>query len=147
MTTIPTQAADLSVVTTEHPNAATMRTAFAAFAAGDLEAVRATLADDCTWTAPGDTPVSGRYEGWDAIAGMFMTLFTITGGSHRNELVSVTADATHAVAVYDATSTIAGRTATLRYVLVDEVGADGRATACWNLPLDLAAAEAHLSGR
>ncbi len=147
MATSTTDNADLRVVTTEHPNAITMRRAFDAFGRVDLETVRQSLADDCTWTASGNTPISGVYRGWEEISGMFLSLFELTGGTHSNALVDVLADDLHAVAIYDATSTVDGRTATLRNVLIDEIDADGRATTCTNLPYDLKAAEAHLGRR
>ena len=57
------------------------------------------------------------------------------------------ADDLHAVAIYDATSTIDGRTATNRNVLINEIDADGRATSCTNLANDLESSEAHLGRR
>lgn len=147
MTTTSTGTADLRVVTTEHPNAVTMRRAFEAFGRGDLETVRQSLADDCTWTNPGSTPISGTYRGWEEISNMFVSLFELTGGTHHNTVIDVLADDLHAVAVYDATSTIAGHTATNRNVLINEIDADGRATSCTNLAYDLESTEAHLGRR
>ena len=147
MSTTQTRTDDLRVVTTEHPNAITMRRAFDAFGRGDLETVRQSLADDCTWTALGNTPISGVYRGWEEISNMFLSLFELTGGTHSNTLVNVLADDLHAVAIYDSTSTVGGHTATLRYAIIDEIDADGRATTCTNLPYDLAATEAHLGRR
>ncbi len=147
MTTSTTDTADLRVVTTDHPNADTMRRAFAAFASGDLETVRQSLADDCIWTAPGSTPISGTYRGWEEISGMFLSLFELTGGTHSNALVDVLADDLHAVAIYDATSMIEGRTATHRNALINEIDSSGRATRCTSLPYDIEAFEAHLGRR
>ena len=147
MTTTSTGTSDLSVVTTEHANAMTMRRAFEAFGKGDLETVRQSRSDDCTWTSPGNTVISGTFRGWEEISNMFVSLFELTGGTHSNTVVDVLADDLHAVAIYDATSTIEGRTATLRNVLINEIDADGRATSCTNLSYDLAASEAHLGQR
>ena len=58
---------DLSITTTDHPNALHLRDGFAAFARGDLDAVRATLTDNCTWTNGGNTAIAGSHTGWDAI--------------------------------------------------------------------------------
>src|SRR5262245_6898858 len=45
----------------------------AAVAARDLDAVRALFAPDATWTlAAGDLPISGTWEGRDAILGDFL---------------------------------------------------------------------------
>lgn len=147
MTTTSTGTSDLHVGTTEHPNAVTMRRAFEAFGRGDLETVRQSLADDCTWTAPGDTPISGTFRGWEEISNMFVSLFELTGGTHSNVVVDVLADDLHAVAIYDATSTIDGRTTTLRNVLINEIDAEGRARSCTNVAYDTAASEAHFGRR
>ena len=54
---------DLSIVTTEQPNAVRMREAFAAFDRGDLDAVLADMADDCTWHNAGSGPIAGPHQG------------------------------------------------------------------------------------
>lgn len=146
MTSTQSRSDELRVEHGEHPNAATMRKGFEAFGRGDLEAVRQTMAEGCTWTNSGDSPISGTFTGWDEISAMFLELFELTGGTHRNTVISIAADDTHAFAVYDSTSTIDGRTGTFRFVLANEVGADGRATACHNLPYDQDAAAAHWNG-
>lgn len=147
MTTTSTGTSDLRVVTTEHSNAMTMRRAFEAFGKGDLETVRQSMSDDCTWISPGDATIAGTFRGWEEISSMFVSLFELTGGTQSNALVDVLADDRHAVAIYDSTSTIEGRTATLRNVLINEIDSDGRATSCTNLPYDLAASEAHFGRR
>ena len=137
---------DLSIVTTaEHPNAVRSREAFAAFAAGDLDAVRERLTDDCTWINGGDSPLAGTYRGWDEIQSMFLRLFEISGGTARNDVRAVFADDTTTVTLYDATSTIAGQTRTMPSVLVNEM-VDGRARTVRLIPQDQALADAHLSG-
>ena len=137
---------DLSITTTEHPNAARMRKGFADFSAGDLDAVRGVFTEDATWTTAGSSPLSGTYRGWDEISAMFGTLMELTGFSFTMELISVLADDAHAVAVYDTTSTVGGRTETQRSVLVDEMTRDGRVRACHLMAYDQAAADAHMSG-
>ena len=137
---------DLSITTTEHPNAARMRKAFADFATGDLEAVRAIFTEDATWTSAGSSPLSGTYRGWDEISTMFGRLMELTGFSVTMQLISVLADDAHAVAVYDSTSTVGGRTETQRLVLVDEMTPDGKVKTCHLTAFDQAAADAHMSG-
>jgi ketosteroid isomerase-like protein len=136
---------DLSISTPEHPNVTRTRAAFAAFARGDLDAVREHFATDATWTNGGSSVLAGTFRGWDEIVGMFGALFEATGGTYRNDLVSVVADDTTAVAVYDATSTIGGQEATERFVLIDELTPDGRVRATRNLAYDQGAADAHLA--
>lgn len=134
---------DLSITTTDHPNATRMREAFAAFSRGDLDAVRATMTEDVIWESEGRSALSGTYRGWDEVSAMFGRLLEITGGTFAMDLISVLADDQHAVAIYDTTSTVQGRTATLRTVLIDEVAADGRVRAARLLPYDADAADAH----
>jgi len=56
---------------------------------------------------------------------MFGRLMELTGFTHTMNVLGMMATDQHAVAVYDATSTVQGRTATHRWTLVDEVTPDG----------------------
>lgn len=136
---------DLSIVRTEHPNAANLREAFAAFARGDLDAVLDRMTDGCTWTNAGSGPLSGTYRGRKAIEQMFLQLFTLSDGSVTNTPLSILADDARSVGVYDSTLTVAGETATMRWVLVCELDADGRITAVHNACFEQAAADALLA--
>lgn len=138
---------DLSITRTEHPNAARLREGFAAFGRGDLEHVRKEMTADATWTNAGTSVLSGTYAGWDAISEMFGKLFEATGGTFSMDLLSCLADDARAVAIYDATSTVAGETRTMRFCFVQELNSEGLATATTTLAYDQAAADAHLSGR
>lgn len=137
---------DLSIVKTEHPSAARLREGFAAFGRGDLDHVRRELTDDATWTNAGSSVLAGTYVGWDAIEGMFVKLFEATNGTHSMDLLSCLADDARAVAIYDATSTVAGQTRTMRFCLVQELNAEGLVTATTTLAYDQAAADAHMAG-
>lgn len=141
-TSIPAQPAPAA----EHPNVARLRAAFDAFARGDLDAVRDSATPDATWTNGGSGPLAGTYRGWDEVSGMFGRLLELTGGTFRMEVLSLLADDARALAVYDATSTVAGRTETHRFVLIDDMGPDGRATATTLLAFEQGAADRHVSG-
>ena len=134
---------ELSIVRTEHPNATHLREGFAAFARGDLDTVRADMAETCIWTNGGTSAVAGTFTGWDEISGMFGTLFEMTGGTLSMNVVSAIADDTHAVAIYDSTSTVGGVTETNRFVLIDEFDAEGKIRSTQNLAYDQAKADAH----
>lgn len=136
---------DLSIIRTEHPNAVRSREAFAAFARGDLEAVRTHLTDDCTWTNSGSSPLAGTYRGWDEIQALFLRMFEITGGTVSNTVTSVYADDDAGVTLYDATSTVAGVTRTMPSAMITEM-VDGKARTVRLLAQDQAAADAHLAG-
>lgn len=144
--TTSTSTSDLSIVRDEHANAARLREGFAAFGRGDLEHVRREMTEDATWTNAGTSVLSGTYTGWDAISEMFGRLFEATGGTFTMDLLSCLADDARAVAVYDATSTVAGQTRTMRFCFVQEVNAEGLATATQTLAYDQEAADAHLNG-
>ena len=135
---------DLSIVRTEHPNAARMREAFEAFARGDLEAVLADMTQDCRWHNAGTGPLAGAYQGHEAIAQMFTQLFVLTDGTFSTTPLTVLADDARAVCVYDSTATIAGQAATFRWVLVDELDTDGRVVAAHNACYDQPRADALL---
>lgn len=137
---------DLSVETTEHPNVGRMRTGFAAFSRGDLEAVHATMTDDCVWTNAGSGPLKGSYQGWDAIQAMFGKLIELTGGTFSMNVLSTLADDKYAVAIYDSTSTVNGKTGTFRFVMTEEVTPDGKSAVTHSMALDQAAADKHLEG-
>lgn len=137
---------DLSITTTDHPNAIRIRKAFAAFGAGDLDTVRASMTENCTWTNVGSSVIAGSFQGWDAIVGMFGRLLETTGGTFTMSVVSTLADDDRAVAVYDATSTINGRTDTQRFVLIDEMTPEGKVSATQVLAYDQARADAHFAG-
>jgi ketosteroid isomerase-like protein len=136
---------DLSITTTDHPNAQRLRDGFAAFGRGDLDAVRATLTDNCTWTSGGSTAISGSYTGWDAIQQMFGTLVNTTDGTFSMNVLSTVADDQHAIAIYDATSTIKGVTETQRFVIIDDMTPEGKASAVHSLAYDQDAADAHFN--
>jgi ketosteroid isomerase-like protein len=146
-TTVPStrSTSDLSITTTDHPNAIRIREGFAAFSRGDLDHVRATMTPDCAWTNSGASEVAGTFRGWDEIVGMFGALIERTGGTLVMDVVSTLGDDTHAVALYDMTSTIAGVTETHRFALIEELTADGRAATCTGLAYDQAAADAHFA--
>jgi ketosteroid isomerase-like protein len=55
-------------------NLASAKKAYEAFAAGDVEAASANLADDIEWIVPGNSKVSGTYHGKDEVIAFWMTL-------------------------------------------------------------------------
>jgi pyridoxine/pyridoxamine 5'-phosphate oxidase len=77
---------------------------------------------------------------------MFVQLFTLTDGTFKTTPLSIFADDARAVAVYDATATKDGRTVTLRWVLVDELDAEGKVVSTHCFCYDQQAADAHLAG-
>lgn len=130
------------------PDLATqIRDAYAAFARGDLEAVRASMTDDCTWyLTDGDNPFTGTYTGWQEIAGLLGRLMEISDGTWRSEVDDVCAapDGQRAAAFVTATSTVKGATLAAKQVAA-YFAENGKITQIYFHTDDVAAMDAHLS--
>ena len=68
-------------------NVASIRSAFAAFAQGDMGTLQEVFAPDIVWHEPGRSNVSGDYQGIDATLGFFGDLFQRSGGTFKAELL------------------------------------------------------------
>jgi uncharacterized protein len=77
---------------TEHPNVQRMRDGYAAFATGDLAAFDDLWSDDVRWHNSGSSPLSGTFEGRQAVLEMFGRLFELTEGSLRLQPRALVAD-------------------------------------------------------
>jgi ketosteroid isomerase-like protein len=84
----------------EHPNAATVRRAFEAFAEGDLDALGAAFTDDVVWHIPGMHRFAGRFDGRDAVISRLARMQE-AGIEQRLEVHDVVANDEHAVALVD----------------------------------------------
>jgi ketosteroid isomerase-like protein len=99
-----------------------------ALLAGDLDAIRASFAEDAVWTLSGDLPISGPWRGRDAIVDEFLvkvggTLFE--PGTQRFDWLSRTADDGAAVLEWRVRArTAAGRDYDNRYLGIFEVRND-----------------------
>ncbi|WP_141576866.1 alpha/beta fold hydrolase [Actinomadura sp. WMMA1423] len=82
-----------------------------AVASGDLDTIRASFADDATWTYPGDLPLTGTWKGRDAIVDDFLggagQLFE-PGGEPKVALTNVVADGDQVVAEWTSRGTARG---------------------------------------
>ncbi|CCH89394.1 conserved protein of unknown function [Modestobacter italicus] len=88
----------------EHPHVTVVRTAYDAFAKGDLTALDEVLAEDVRWHLPGRNQFSGTYAGPPAVYEMFGRLMAATEGSFRIEVRTVLADDEHVLALVDVTA-------------------------------------------
>jgi uncharacterized protein len=75
-------------------NKAATQAAYQAFGAGDLEACMKDMADDIDWIEPGNSTISGTYQGKDEVARFFMTL---ASKSFRTEPQHFIAEGDHVV--------------------------------------------------
>jgi ketosteroid isomerase-like protein len=95
----------------EHPNAARVRSLFAAFRAGDLAAVEAVIRDDAVWHFPGRTgKLAGSHRGRDAILRFLLGVPTLTGGTFHLDLEDIVANDRSAVALFRGRAEREGRT-------------------------------------
>ncbi len=85
-----------------HLNATLVRDLYAARAQGELETVRAMLADNIVWHEPDqDNPHTGDLHGPDAVLGMIREAQRITHGTLRLVPRQVLAHGEHAIALID----------------------------------------------
>src|SRR2546428_13711608 len=93
----------------EHPNAALVERLYAAFDAGDREALKKLIAEDAEWHVPGSTEISGAHRGHEAIFASLAELAEMSGGTIRAELIDVLASDMHAAAYAAANAASRGR--------------------------------------
>ena len=120
---------------TAHPHAEVFMRTYAAFTAGDMEALAELFAEDVVWHTPGRNPLSGDYEGRDATFASFAREFELSGGTYAVELHDVLADDDHTVALLRCTAQRDGKTLDMNYVLVFHI-AGGKITEAWELWTD-----------
>jgi ketosteroid isomerase-like protein len=73
-------------------NVATMRRAYEAFNAGDMETLTELFDENCVWHTPGRSSLANDYEGRDATFGYFGRIGQETEGTLRANLEELTAD-------------------------------------------------------
>ena len=73
-------------------NVATMRRAYEAFNAGDMETLTELFDENAVWHTPGRSSMANDYQGRDATFGYFGRLGQETGGTLRANLEDLTAD-------------------------------------------------------
>lgn len=62
-------------------NAALLRRAYEAFAAGDIPTVLDTFSAEITWHVPGRSPLSGDYKGHNEVVGFFGKAMELSAGT------------------------------------------------------------------
>ena len=113
-----------------HPNEDLIRGTYEAFAAGDLEAVAESFADDIVWHSLGQSRFSRDYTGREDVFGLFGTLFEETGGTFRIELNDVLANDERAVALTTNRGERLGRTLVYEEAAVFRLAA-GKIAEAW----------------
>lgn len=123
-----------------HPNADIVRKGFQAFADGDMATLDQLMADDARWHSVGRTPLSGDFEGKEAIFGSFARVVQETD-SIQQDIHAILADDEHVVALVNGTVARGGKTYVGQQVFVFHV-VDGKATEVWVTQQDPYAADA-----
>lgn len=113
-----------------HPNEQVVRDGFAAFSAGDMDALRRIIAADAIWHIPGRSPLSGSYKGVDEVLGFFARTMERSGGTFAIDLHDVVGNDEHVFAAYGVSGKREGKTLRDNAVLVFHVR-DGRVTEAW----------------
>ena len=113
---------------TPQENEAQARTAYAAFAAGDLETVKGVLHPDIVWRVAGGSSLAGDYKGVDEVLGFFARMFTDTNGTFSTTLIDVIADGKAAVAISRVRAERGGKTIDMEQVAIYRLDADGKVT-------------------
>jgi len=73
-------------------NVETLRAMYEALGKGDMESVRAALAENCHWNLGGDNLVSGHYSGKEDIMDLFASLKELTRGTYWVELDEISGE-------------------------------------------------------
>jgi len=94
----------------EHPNTRLIRHGYEAFAQGDLEALRESMAPDVIWHEPGRGPLAGDYKGPEGVLRLLEELRARSGSTFRVEIVDLLASAERAVAIQEETARRGDRT-------------------------------------
>ncbi len=120
-----------------HPNEERARKGFEAFSAGDMDAVRETLADDIVWHVAGRSQLNGDYRGKDEVFSFFAKLMDLTGGTFRIDVHDILANDEHVVALTQSSAEREGRRWESRGAQVLHVNAEGQVTESWFHPEDM----------
>jgi ketosteroid isomerase-like protein len=89
----------------EHPNARLIRQGYAAFARGDLEAIRELMADDVVWHEPGRSPIAGDYKGPDGVLTFVRDLRARSENTFTVDLIDVVPSAERVIVLQEESAT------------------------------------------
>lgn len=70
---------------TEHPNIAILKKGYEAFGEGDMATLNELFDPSVTYHVPGNSQISGDYQGRDAVFGFFGKLAELSGGTIKIE--------------------------------------------------------------
>lgn len=86
----------------EHPNTKLAREMYDAFARGDMDAIRNKhFSPNVAFHVPGDSALSGDYNGLEAVLGLFGQVFQLSAGTFHLDIHDITASDDHVVGLAD----------------------------------------------
>lgn len=124
----------------EHPDAEPIRSAFEAFARGDMAGMQSLVAEDTVWHIPGRGPLAGDHHGRDAVFDMFGRLVQASEGTFTQQLHAAAANDDHAFALTHVTARRSDHNYDSHDVWVFRLR-DGQIAEAWWRPEDLYAAD------
>jgi uncharacterized protein len=90
-------------------NGALIRSAYDAFARGDVPGAFERFADDITWHVPGRGPLSREYKGKQEVLGFFQHFAELSGGTFRLRVDEILVQGERVVALCTESATRGGR--------------------------------------
>ncbi|MDT9688857.1 nuclear transport factor 2 family protein [Streptomyces sp. P9(2023)] len=120
---------------TDHPHIAVFHRTFAAFSAGDMDALAEVFHPDVVWHVGGRNLLAGDHQGREDTFALFGREFQLTGGTYRPQLHDVLANDDHAVALLHVKASREGKDLDMDYALVLHMR-DSRITEGWVLVTD-----------
>jgi ketosteroid isomerase-like protein len=116
-------------------NADLIRRLFGAFAAGDLEAIHAALADTVRSHTPGESRLAGTVVGREAVVAHLGRSRELSDGTYEVQVEDVLGGDGHAAAVYRGQARRSGRQLDVRHIALYRIER-GRIAEIWFTPLD-----------
>lgn len=126
--------------TAGHPLEGIIREAYAAFGRGDVDGYLLACTQDLVFTIPGSGAIAGVFRGAEGLHDLARKAFEGTGGTFREDVEDVLANARHAVVLARHHFTRGGRQHEYRTAHVYEVR-EGKLARCWEQPRDPAVFE------
>jgi ketosteroid isomerase-like protein len=102
-----------------------VRRGYAAFTAGDMDALQGLFKPDIVHSVPGESAVAGDHKGTQEVLGMYGNLFALSDGTMSIELEDVLSDGgNQVVSIHTAKATRNGETRTSRDCLLFTIEGD-----------------------
>ncbi len=115
------------------------RKGYQAFNEQHLDEAMEMIDDDVLWHSGGENPISGEYQGKQAVMQLFMRFGQLTEGTSEFDIHDIVASEDHTVIIGTSTATRNGRTHSSRFVDIIHPSKDGKAKEFWRFVEDQAA--------